>query len=47
MDFASLFARIGAGFAVRAAAGVAALYAGAEAWRYIADTLDTIGKAFP
>jgi len=42
MDWASLIGRIGAGHVVRVGAGIAVLYAGHEAWRYVAHVMTTV-----
>lgn len=44
MDFASIFARVGSGFAVRIAALVLATYAALEAWDYIATVFEGVSN---
>ena len=42
MDMPSILARVATGLAVRVAAGVAAIYAGAALWSYVANVFDGV-----
>lgn len=46
MDFASLFARIGAGFVVRAVAAGFAIYAATEAYGFVRAAFSAANKGF-
>jgi hypothetical protein len=44
MDFASIFARVGSGFAVRLLAFGFAVYAACEAWGYVSTVFERVSN---